>query len=218
MPHTIKAVIFDKDGTLHDTEKLFAIAWRRAAEDLSVPDIESTLRDCTGRAIPGIAAYWGEKYPTISFDDYLPVRQKYFHALVAADVPVKAGAMSLLDYLKTHGYRLAVATSSPYAEAMDHLARSGMADYFDTVIGGDMIEHGKPAPDIYLRAAHDLGVDPADCVGVEDSINGIRAIHAAGMRPILVPDLIEPTPEIEALLWAKCERLDEIIGLMEWKQ
>lgn len=214
MSNSIRAVIFDKDGTLHDTEKYFQIAWRRAAEDLSVPDIETTLRDCTGRAIPGIAAYWAEKYPTISFEDYLPVRQKYFHALMEGGVPVKDGAMPLLAYLKSHGYRMAVATSSPYAEAMDHLTRCGMTEYFDAVIGGDMIEHGKPAPDIYLLAAERLGVAPACCIGVEDSANGIRAIHAAGMRAVMVPDLIEPTPDIEALLWAKCARLDDIIGLL----
>lgn len=214
MPKKIRAVIFDKDGTLHDTERLFRIAWRRAAEDLSVPDIETTLRDCTGRSLSGIADYWAEKYPEIPFATYLPVRQKYFHAMLTDGVPVKEGAMQLLAYLKSNDYRLAVATSSPYAEAMDHLARSGMAAYFDAVIGGDMIEHGKPAPDVYLMAAERLGVDPAACVGVEDSINGIRSVHAAGMRPVMVPDLMQPTPEIREILWAECKTLTEMIDVL----
>lgn len=217
MSEKIRAVIFDKDGTLHDTERLFGIAWRRAAEDMAVPDIETTLRDCTGRALPGIATYWAEKYPTIPFDEYLPLRQRYFHALLADAVPIKPGAMALLDYLRAHDYRLAVATSTPYDEAMDHLIRSDMAGYFDAVVGGDMIEHGKPAPDIYLLAAEKLGIAPAECIGVEDSINGILAVHAAGMRPLMVPDLIEPTAEIEPLLWKKCARLDELIDILESK-
>ncbi len=214
MSEKIRAVIFDKDGTLHDTERLYRIAWLRAAEELSVPDIETTLRDCTGRNIPSIAAYWAEKYPTIPFDDYLPVRQKYFHALVDKEVPVKPGAMTLLAYLRSHGYRLAVATSSPYAEAMEHLTQSGMADYFDAVVGGDMIANGKPAPDIYLLAAEKLGVDPAACIGVEDSVNGIRAIHAAGMRPVFVPDLIELPPDVAVLTWVTCTCLDELVEVL----
>ena len=217
MSHPIKAVIFDKDGTLHDTEKLFRIAWHRAAEELNVPDMEATVIACTGRAIPGIAAYWAEKYPDIPFDDYLPVRQKHFHVLVAKEVPVKEGALEFLAYLKAHGYKIALATSSPYDEAVDHLKRTNMYPYFDAVVGGDMIENGKPAPDIYLLAAEKLGIAPENCVGVEDSVNGILSIHAAGMRPIMVPDLIEPTPEIEKLLWAKCETLTDMIGVLERK-
>lgn len=215
MSNPIKAVIFDKDGTLHDTEKLFHIAWKLAAEELNVPDIDATVRACTGRALSGIAVYWADKYPDIPFEDYLPRRQKHFHAMVSKDVPVKDGAMELLAYLKEHGYKVALATSSPYDEAVDHLKRTDMYPYFDAVVGGDMIKNGKPAPDIYLLAAEKLGVAPENCVGVEDSINGILSIHAAGMRPVMVPDLIEPTPEIEKLLWAKCDVLTDIIAELE---
>ena len=90
-----------------------------------------------------------------------------------------------------------------------------MLPYFDTVVTGDMIQNGKPAPDIYLLAAERLGVDPADCVGVEDSINGVRSIAAAGMRPVMIPDLIPPTPEVEAILWKKVDRLLDLIPILE---
>ena len=98
----IKAVIFDKDGTLHDTEKIFVEAWSLAAQELSVPDIESTVQDCTGMPLQDIARYWAVKYPTIPFEDYIARRQYHFERLTADGVPVKpdpAGLQLVLDAL-----------------------------------------------------------------------------------------------------------------------
>ena len=90
-----------------------------------------------------------------------------------------------------------------------------MTGYFDTIVTGDMIEHGKPAPDIYLLAAQRLGVDSAECIGVEDSMSGVRSIHAAGMRAVMIPDMIQPTPEVEALVWKKLTEISQLIPLLE---
>lgn len=212
---SIRAIIFDKDGTLHDTEKVYLEAWTLAAKELNVPDIESTVRDCTGTTIPWIAEYWAKKYPDIPFEDYLPRRQHHYFRILEDGVPVKTGAIELLTYLKAQGYRIGMATSTPWDTVKDHLERTDMMGYFDTIVTGDMIEHGKPAPDIYLLAAERLGVNPAECIGVEDSLSGVRAICAAGMRAVMVPDLIPPTEEIENMLWKKCEGLDELIQLLE---
>ncbi len=214
---TIKAVIFDKDGTLHDTERVYAVAWRLAAEELNVPDIEATVQDCTGTTIPYIAAYWAKKYPTVSFDEYLPRRQYHFNRILEGGVPVKEGAHELLTYLRDHGYRIGMATSTRRDTVMEHLERSHMLSYFDkgAIITGDMVEHGKPAPDIFLRAADALGLSPSDCVGVEDSPNGVRAIHAARMRPVLIPDTVKPTPDVLALAWQSCRSLTDIIPILE---
>ncbi len=211
----IQAIIFDKDGTLHDTEKVYLEAWTLAAKELNVPDIEATVRDCTGTTIPWIAEYWAKKYPDISFEDYLPRRQHHYFRILEAGVPVKEGAHELLSYLKSRGYKIGMATSTPWDTVKDHLERTGMTDYFDTVVTGDMVERGKPAPDIYLLAARRLGADPTECIGVEDSLSGVRAICAAGMRAIMVPDMIEPTPEVEALVWKKCDGLLDLIELLE---
>ncbi|MBQ9781058.1 MAG: HAD family phosphatase [Clostridia bacterium] len=211
---SIRAIIFDKDGTLHDTEKVYLQAWKAAAAELNVPDIESTVRDCTGTTIPYIAEYWAKKYPDISFEDYLPRRQYHYFRILETGVPVKKGAHELLTYLKAHGYKIGMATSTPWDTVKDHLERTDMMGYFDTIVTGDMIEHGKPAPDIYLLAAERLGVDPAECIGVEDSPSGVRAICAAGMRAVMIPDLIQPTEEIEGMLWKKCERLAEIVPIL----
>ena len=211
----IKAIIFDKDGTLHDTEKVYEQAWMLAAAELNVPDMETTIRDCTGTTIPWIAAYWAEKYPTIPFEEYLPRRQLHYFRLLEQGIPVKEGAYEVLDYLKAHGYRIGMATSTPWDTVKEHLERTDMLSYFDTVVTGDMIRNGKPAPDIYLLAAERLGVDPADCIGVEDSLNGVRAVAAAGMRAVMIPDLIPPTPEVEDLLWRRVDTLPELISVLE---
>ncbi len=212
---SIKAIIFDKDGTLHDTEKVYLEAWTLAAKELNVPDIEATVRDCTGTTIPWIASYWTKKYPDIPFEDYLPRRQHHYFRILEAGVPVKEGAHELLTYLKAHGYKIGMATSTPWDTVAEHLARTGMTDYFDTVVTGDMVEHGKPAPDIYLLAAERLGVAPTECIGVEDSLSGVHAICAAGMRAIMVPDMIPPTEEIQEMLWKKCESLTELKFYLE---
>lgn len=213
----IQAIIFDKDGTLHDTEQVFARAWRLAAEELGVTDIETTITRCTGMNIPGIAAYWAQKYPTIPFSDYLPRRQYHFNRLIADGIPLKPGARELLLYLREQGYRVGMATSTGFAEAMDHLSRADMVELFDegAIITGDMVAHGKPAPDIYLLAAERLGIAPTDCIGVEDSSNGVRAIHAAGMRAVMIPDIVFPTPEVEPLIWRRCSTLLELYAILE---
>ena len=128
---------------------------------------------------------------------------------------MKKGAHEVLSYLKAQGYKVGMATSTPWDTVKDHLERTDMMGYFDTIVTGDMIEHGKPAPDIYLLAAERLGVDPADCVGVEDSMSGVRSIHAAGMRAVMIPDMIRPTPEVEALVWKKLTEISELIPLLE---
>ncbi len=213
----IKAVIFDKDGTLHDTEKVFAAAWRLAADELSVPDIETTIHHCTGMTIPNIAVYWGKKYPHIPFDEYLPRRQYHFNRILEAGIPVKPGAYELLAYLRDHGYRVGMATSTERGAAMEHLARTDMVKYFDegAIITGDMVTSGKPAPDIFRLAAERLGVDPADCIGVEDSNNGIRAIHAAGMQPVMIPDTVPPAEDVKTLAWKMLENLPELLPILE---
>ena len=213
----IQAVIFDKDGTLHDTEKVFHEAWKRAAEDLSVPDIEATIRDCTGVNLPDTAVYWGKKYPDIPFEVYLARRQHHFNEIVRDGVPVKAGAVELLTYLKEQGYPIGLATSTPFETTMEHLRRTDMTRFFapDALITGDMVKRGKPHPEIFLTAAARLGVDPAACIGVEDSNNGLRAVHAAGMRAVFVPDLTPPAEDVRPLIWRMCGCLTDLIPLFE---
>ena len=213
----IKAVIFDKDGTLHDTEKIFVEAWSLAAEELSVPDIESTVQDCTGMPLQDIARYWAVKYPTIPFEDYIARRQYHFERLTADGVPVKPEAHRVLSTLRERGYRIGMATSTGEAKVLEHLRRTNMLAYFDegAIITGDMVEHGKPSPDIFLLCAERLGVAPHEVIGVEDAANGVRAIHAAGMRAVMIPDIVLPTADLLSLAWRRCENLAELLDLPE---
>ena len=114
-------------------------------------------------------------------------------------VPQKPGAAEILRALDERGVLLAVASSTPEARVRRHLTEHDFLRRFDAVIGGDRLQRSKPAPDIFLLAAESLGAEPARCFVIEDSFNGIRAAHAARMRPIMVPDMLEPTEEIAAM-------------------
>lgn len=130
-------------------------------------------------------------------------------------MPVKRGLPELLDYLKENRYQTAVASSSSRATVEDYLRRAKMEGIFSTLICGDMVTRSKPEPDIFLKAAEELGAAPADCLILEDSPNGIRAAHAAGMRVIMVPDLIEPTADLRAMASKVCESLHDVILFLE---
>ncbi len=210
----VLGVIFDKDGTLHDTERVFWRAWKAAAEQMHVPDIESTILHCTGMNLHDIGLFWKRKYPDIPFDSYIKLRNRFFEQFTAEDVPLRPGAMETLEALKKRGYKLGLATSSNRDAATGHLKRTGMLNFFDGMAFGDMVQNGKPAPDIYLLAAQLIDVQPENCIGVEDSFNGIRSVHNAGMRAVMVPDLIRPTNDIRTILWAECGSLTDILKIL----
>lgn len=106
---------------------------------------------------------------------------------------------------------MGLASSTRYASVISHLKEAGIVDYFQVIVAGDMIEHSKPQPDIYLLACRKLGVDPSDAYAVEDSPNGIRSAHAAGMKPIMVPDLIPPDDEMREMSFLICRDLLEVM-------
>lgn len=140
-----------------------------------------------------------------------------FSEMIRDGIPVKDGAIELLSYLNANGYKVGMATSTPYAEAIKHVEQSDLLKYFHpgAIITGDMPLKGKPAPDIYLMSAERMGVDPVSCIGVEDSPNGIRSIYAAGMRPVMIPDQVKPSADVEKMLWKKCDCLRDLLQIME---
>ncbi len=213
----IKAVIFDMDGTLFDTEIIYATAWRQAGAELQFAPIEEAIAACTGRNAKDTRRFFEEHYADlVSYDDFMAVRTRYYDAMIAErGVPLKPGVVELLDYLKERGIGIALATATRRERTMENLTRTGLSPYFDVLITGDMVQNGKPHPETFLLAAERLGCLPAECIGVEDSFNGVRAISAAGMVCVMVPDTVPPTPEIEALLDAKCETLHELRSLIE---
>ena len=125
-------------------------------------------------------------------------------------LPEKPGVHEILEYLKENRIPTALASSTRRTAVMEHLDRAGITSYFQKIICGDMVEHGKPAPDIYLKACEELGAAPGQALAVEDSFNGIRSAYAAGLYTVMVPDQLPPTEEILALVDKKCDSLTEL--------
>ena len=211
-----KAVVFDMDGVLFDTERLFMEAGTQLVKENGIENAEEAVMGCIGLNMRDTKALFlkvcGEDFP---FEEY----HKKCGALVKDKVlreglPLKKGVRELLSYLKEAGYKIALASSTSQRGIFKHLEMSGLREYFAVVIGGDMIEHGKPEPDIYLRACEELGVKPDTAFAIEDSANGIRSAHGAGLHAIMVPDLIAPTPQLEALLYAKYDSLLDVRDML----
>jgi len=213
----IKAVIFDLDGTLTDTEKYYQTAWPQA------------LRECGYEPFPGIALELrslGRPYAPAQFKEWFgedydyyavrEVRKRIVRELIAQNgIQLKPGAVEILTWLKEHGITVAMATANGLRRTEEHLSKIGIRDYFDRIICADMVEHGKPAPDIYAYACETLGLDPKETFAVEDSPNGIRSAYGAGCNVIMVPDLTEPDEELMKMLYARVDTLADIKDLIE---
>lgn len=152
--------------------------------------------------------------PDFPFAEYDRLYEAHRDRALIASVPLKAGAVELLDALGRHGLRVAVATSASRRAAELHLGRSGLRVRLPVVVTRDDVARGKPHPDPFLHAAALLGVPPRECLAVEDLLNGIRAAHAAGMMPVMVPDLLAPTEEIRVLCVHIARDLHEVRELL----
>lgn len=207
-----KAVVFDMDGVLFDTEMICLEAWKQVGEDYHIEDIERTAIGCIGLNLTDTKAFFQNKYGAdIDFAFYKEECSRHIREKIEKDgLPLKPGVKEILTFLKNRECRIALASSTAKSGVLKHIDRAGISQFFEVVIGGDMIEHSKPLPDIYLLACRELGIMPEQAIAIEDSPNGLRSAHAAGMYPIMVPDLIAPTPEVEALLYARCDSLFEV--------
>jgi len=197
-----RAVIFDMDGLLLDTEPIAARAWSESAAQagvtfdpaLALRMVGSNFTDCGAL----LRAHAPASYPV---DAVLGGWHAAYDALCARDgVPVKRGVAVLLDWLEAVRVKRAVATSTRRARAAAKLADARLLHRFDVLVGGDEVARGKPAPDIYLEAAQRIDVPAADCVALEDSEPGVRAALAAGMTVFMVPDLVRPSDELAQLV------------------
>ena len=208
----IKGVIFDMDGVILDSEKLYVRFWSEAGKACGYPferehalAIRSMARPY---AIEKLKGFFGEGF------DYDIVRNKRIEIMDAYvkehGMELKPYAESTLKALKDKGYKIAIATATINDRAKAYLSATGVYDYFDRVVSAHEVKNGKPAPDIYLRASELLGLSPSQCVAVEDSPNGVLSAHRAGCRTIMIPDQDEPTEETAALAYAVLGSLDEL--------
>lgn len=212
----LKGAIFDHDGLMFDTEKIWQKNWNLVAREMGI-----TLPDEFKKEICGSNG-----------QHTLDVIQKYYHVedgreirdrvieSVAHDeienpIEMKEGLLDILEMFQKHGVKMAVASSSPKEMILMNLKRSHLEKYFEVVVSGKDVKHGKPAPDIFLLAAEKLGIDPKECYVFEDAYNGIQAGVSAGAQTIMVPDLLQPNNEIRNIVHAVCESLKEASYLVE---
>ena len=206
-----KVVIFDMDGVLFDTERLYRQCWT-TLDTTSLKDIDEVLKACIGsneqKTQEIFRTHYGENF---DFNGYHARAKEVFQKhLKEQGMPMKEGVYELLEYLKKADYKIGLASSTRTEIVKEELEAAKIAQYFDVIVGGDQVKESKPNPEIFLYACEKLGEKPEKAMVVEDSLNGIRAAYAAGMKPIMVPDLVLPTEEIEALLYYKFESLLEV--------
>lgn len=213
----LKAVIFDVDGTLLDTERIYMQAWKAAAAEQGYVMPDELLRKTRAVDAKVAARIFEEEIGNgFSYVKTRPLRVRIAEEIIARESPIlKPGVLELLDYLKEKGIRLSVASSTNTQTTREHLAASGIADRFEVIVGGDQIVNGKPHPDIFLKAAELLGEAPENCMVVEDSPAGIRAGAAAGMKVVLVPDQAAITQEIIDLSDTVLDSLLEMPAYLE---
>lgn len=207
-----KAIIFDMDGTLFDTEQLSRIAWLAVKEKYQLPISEQFILDLIGRTHAGAEQVYQKYMPK----DWPKEEAYQYHEDYAMEYKKthgpspKTDLKQLLCYIKEQGYKVALATSGTQKNVHFNLNYEGIMEYFDCIITGNMVPKGKPEPDIYIECAKQLSLDASTCLVVEDSINGVLSGYRAGMDVVMIPDMIEPDKDFEQYITYKMTSLEEL--------
>lgn len=213
----IKGAVFDMDGLMFDTERLVYQIWQRTMKENGYTYSFDIYKRTIGKRTAEVKIFYKDLYGE-DFD-YKSIREKanvYFYEYIEKEgVPLKKGLINILKYLKSKGIKISLATSTSSKTAMDLLERAKVTDYFDKFVCGNMVKNGKPHPETFLKSAKELSLKPEECLAFEDSINGIKSAYNANMKPVMIPDLLQPTEEIKPMIFALCKDLDEAITVIE---
>ncbi len=213
----IKAVVFDMDGVIFDTERMYLEAWNYVGRRDSIKNVEESARKCIGlSAVDSVELMrkeYGSDFPIEKY--HMEIDSVVKKLIKENGMPLKAGAVEILEYLNSIGFTVGLASSTKYDKIIAHLDKCDLIKYFSVIMGGDMISRSKPDPEIYIKTCEKLGVSPDNTAAIEDSQNGIRAAFGAGMMPLMVPDLIEPNDEILAMICGKFENLFEVMDFLK---
>ncbi len=207
----MRAFIFDMDGLMFDTERVFIKAWDYAGEQMGLGKAGYMVMNTLGCNTQECNRVWQEEFPGCDTEAMWAHSRAYLEDYYSKyTVSVKPGLHALLTYLKRKGYKLGVCSSTSRKKVEKYLVDACVRQYFDVVVAGDMVEASKPEPDIYLRACQLLNEKPVDCYALEDSRNGLLSAHAAGCKPIMVPDLWQPDDEVKAFIVGPFETLLDV--------
>ena len=214
-----KGAIFDMDGTLFDSEKIYKSAWIATAKYFGKEGGAELADKVSGAGEAGCRKLIHEFYPDVDVDKF------FMHVVNTAvkvfendGVEMMKGVTEILTYFNEHGVKMAIASSSSIEVISRNIERADIKKFFSAVVSGDDVEHGKPAPDIFLKAAEKINLPANECYVFEDSFNGIRGAKAAGCVPIMIPDTVQPTDEIKKLCAAIYPSLTDAFNAIKLKQ
>ncbi|WP_199053011.1 HAD family phosphatase [Aquitalea sp. ASV15] len=217
MNANMQAILFDMDGLMIDTESVSGQSWLLAAAEVGVTIPEQVILGMVGLSVHKCRDHVAAHFQDHKLAETLSQRcRHHYHQLMSTgELRLKPGIIEVLDWVQDQAIPHAVATSTQRLMCDLKLQRSGLGPYFQHTVAGDEVTNTKPAPDVYLAAAALLDIAPAACVVLEDSLIGMRAALAAGMRVILVPDMLQPAAHETAGALAVCQDLHQALLLLQ---
>lgn len=213
----IYGLVFDMDGLIFNSERVVMRSWDWAGDVLGYERFGEHIYNTIGFNVKRREDYFREKVsPDFPMDRFTALTREKYHKIVEEEgLEKKPGVEELLKYAAGEGYRIALATSSRREHASELMYEQGLLKYFDGAVYGDMVTAGKPSPEIYIKACRKIKVAPCNALALEDAPAGIRSAVAAGLRAIMIPDLVEPDDSIRSMVWHRFDTLFDVLSLLK---